>query len=78
MTARTDQVKSVAAARPHHIERCDLDYGERAIIATGELDGFRSAYGMREITPEGTIAIDEAAAKALGVQRGGEVWSVAR
>ena len=78
MTARTDQVKSVASARPHQLERCDLDYGERAIIATGELDGFRSTYGMREVTPEGGIAIDEAAAKALGVSRGDEVWSVAR
>ena len=78
MTARTDQVKSVAQSRPHQVERCDLDYGERALIATGELDEFRSAYGMREITPEGTVAIDEAAAAALKVAPGDEVWSVAR
>lgn len=78
MTARTDQVKSVAQARPAQVERCDLDYGERALIATGELDGFRCAYGMREITPDGTIAIDEAAAKALKVAPGDQVWSVAR
>ena len=70
MTARTDQVKSVAAAHPHAVERCDLDYGERAILATGELEGFRAAYGMREITPEGTLAIDEAAAAALQVSPG--------
>ncbi|MEC9068017.1 MAG: arginine N-succinyltransferase [Pseudomonadota bacterium] len=78
MTARTDQVKSVAAAHPHAVERCDLDYGERAILATGELEGFRAAYGMREITPEGTLAIDEAAAAALQVSPGDEVWSVPR
>lgn len=78
MTARTDQVKSVVEACRHRVERCDLEYGERAIIATGSLDGFRSAYGMREITSEGALAIDETAAKALGVSAGDEVWSVAR
>ncbi|WP_374406108.1 arginine N-succinyltransferase [Pelagerythrobacter sp.] len=78
MTARTDRVKSVEDATPHRIERCDLDYGERAILATGELDTFRAAYGMREITPEGTIAIDDTAAQALKLAPGDEVWSVAR
>ena len=78
MTARTDRVKSVAEAQRHRVERCDLEYGERAIIATGALDGFRSAYGMREVTPEGTLAIDETAAKALRVGPDDEVWSVAR
>jgi len=78
MTAKTDQVKSVAEAQRHGVERCDLEYGERAIIATGSLDGFRSAYGMREVTPEGTLAIDETAARALRIGPGDEVWSVAR
>lgn len=78
MTARTDRVKSVAAAKPLEIERCDLDYGERAIIATGELEGFRAAYGMREITPEGAVAIDQAVADALKVAPGDVIWSVAR
>lgn len=78
MTARTDRVKSVAEAQRHRVERCDLEYGERAIIATGALDGFRSAYGMREVTPEGTLAIDGTAAKALRVGPDDEVWSVAR
>ncbi|MBM0170239.1 arginine N-succinyltransferase [Altererythrobacter sp. C41] len=78
MTARTDRVKSVAEAQRHRVERCDLEYGERAIIATGALGGFRSAYGMREVTPEGTLAIDETAAKALRVGPDDEVWSVAR
>lgn len=78
MTARTDQVKSVADAKLCRVERCDLEYGERAIIATGALDSFRSAYGMREIRPEGAVAIDETAAKALRVGPGDEVWSVAR
>ena len=45
-TARTDQVKSGAAAHPHAVERCDLDYGERAILATGELEGFRAAFRL--------------------------------
>lgn len=78
MTARTDRVKSVAEAQRHRVERCDLEYGERAIIATGALGGFRSAYGMREVTPEGTLAIDGTAAKALRIGPDDEVWSVAR
>ncbi|WP_338446350.1 arginine N-succinyltransferase [Pelagerythrobacter marensis] len=78
MTARTDRVKSVAAAKPHAIERCDLEYGERAILATGELEGFRAAYGMREIAAEGTVAIDPTAAEALRVSPGDVIWSVAR
>lgn len=78
MTARTDRVKSVAEAQRHRVERCDLEYGERALIATGALGGFRSAYGMREVTAEGTLAIDGTAAKALRVGPDDEVWSVAR
>ncbi len=77
MTARTDQVKSVANAVRSRADITDLDIGERALIATGELDGFRSAYGMREIGPDGTIAIDAMAARKLEVGPGDIVWSVA-
>ena len=52
--------------------------GERALIATGTLDSFRSAYGMREIGPDGSIAIDALCARTLEVGEGDEVWSVAR
>ena len=77
MTARTDQVKSVANAVRSRVDVTDLDIGERALIATGELDGFRSAYGMRELGPDGAIAIDAVAARKLEVGTGDIVWSVA-
>jgi len=78
MTARTGQVRSIADAAPARIACTELDIGERAILATGELATFRACYGRREIAEDGTIAIDARAARALGVSVGGEVWSVAR
>ena len=78
MTARTDQVRSVRKSVPAKIASTELDIGERALIATGTLDSFRSAYGMREIGPDGSIAIDALCARTLEVGEGDEVWSVAR
>ncbi len=78
MTARTDNVKSVKEARPAKISATDLDIGERALVATGELGDFKSAYGMREFAEDGTVCIDKICAKALEVGVGDTVWSVAR
>ena len=78
MTARTDQVRSIREARPGRVSATDLDIGERALVATGELGTFRCAYGMREIASDNSIAIDEICARTLGVGAGDEVWSVAR
>lgn len=78
MIARTDEVRSVKEAQPREISSIDLDEGERAILATGRLAGFRSCYGARELREDGTIAIDSVAADVLDVKPGDEVWSVAR
>ncbi|EDL48594.1 arginine N-succinyltransferase [Erythrobacter sp. SD-21] len=78
MTARTDNVKSVKEAKPARVSAIDLDIGERALIASGELGGFKSAYGMREFGEDGSVSIDEISAKALEVGVGDTVWSVAR
>jgi arginine N-succinyltransferase len=78
MTARTNKVRSIAEARPGRVTAIDLDIGERAILATGELASFRACYGMRELASDGAITIDEQAARALGVGEGDEVWSIAR
>ena len=78
MTARTDQVTSIAEATPAKLGDCELDLGERALIATGRLETFRCAYGMRDIQGDGTIAIDANCARTLEVGNGDEVWSVAR
>lgn len=78
MIARTDQVKSVADAKPAKIARTDLTEGERSLVAAGFLSSFRSAYGLREMGEDGSIAIDATCAEVLGVGEGDEVWSVAR
>lgn len=78
MVARTDDVKSIAHARPATVSNADLDIGERAIIATGALTGFRSAFGMRDFHDDGSVHIDARSAAALGVKEGDEVWSVVR
>jgi len=78
MTARTNKVRSIAEARPGRVTAIDLDIGERALLATGELASFRACYGMRELASDGAITIDEQAARALGVGEGDEVWSIAR
>jgi len=78
MTARTDHVKSIREAQPGRVYDTDLDIGEKALVATGTLESFRSAYGVREIGEDGSIAIDATCARALEVGEGDEVWSVAR
>lgn len=78
MTARTDLVRSVRDAQPARVAATDLDIGERALIATGELDSFRCCFGMREMDSDSGVAIDEMTARALEVGSGDEVWSVAR
>jgi arginine N-succinyltransferase len=78
MTTRTDSVKSIAEAAEMTLSATDLDDGERALVATGRLGDFRSAYGLRRVGDDGTIAIDAECAEALGVSKGDTVWSVAR
>ena len=78
MTARTDNVKSIAGSKMGTVTAIDLDEGERALVATGKLDSFKSAYGMRAFGDDGTVAIDATCAEALEVGVGDTVWSVAR
>jgi arginine N-succinyltransferase len=78
MTARTSDVRSIRDARPARVSHANLDIGERALIATGELGSFRSAFGMRDLRPDGSVEIDRLSAAALEVGEGDEVWSVAR
>ncbi|NVD43591.1 arginine N-succinyltransferase [Qipengyuania atrilutea] len=78
MIARTDQVRSVAESREAQISGTDLDGGEKALIAAGELSDFRCVYGTREVAQDGTVAIDAEAARILGVSKDDTVWSVAR
>ncbi|WP_114520481.1 arginine N-succinyltransferase [Altererythrobacter sp. ZODW24] len=77
MTARTDSVKSIAAATPAKVTATDNSEGTRSLVATGELKDFICCYANVSETADG-LAIDAEAAKKLGVAVGDTVRSVAR
>ncbi|MDN3644871.1 arginine N-succinyltransferase [Pontixanthobacter aestiaquae] len=78
MTARTDNVNSIAGSVKAEVSATDLEDGEKALVATGNLTTFRSTYGLRKLGDDSAIAIDAACAKTLGVKAGDTVWSVAK
>lgn len=76
MIARTDQVRSIAEARSAAIAAIEPG-DKKALVAAGTLGAFRAGYAMID-TREGGIAIDEAAAAALELEKGSQVEWVAR
>ena len=78
MTARTDKVQSIAGARQAQLASIDASDGENALLASGQMAGFRCCYGLRSFDADGAMAIDARAAELLGVEPGETVWSVAR
>jgi arginine N-succinyltransferase len=77
MTARTDRVKSIADAKTKTIVAVDEDGGDRVLVATGQLAGFRCAFGkLREAG--GGVVVDRAAATALGIGEGDQVTYIGR
>ncbi|WP_239804977.1 arginine N-succinyltransferase [Croceicoccus hydrothermalis] len=77
MTARTDNVRTIADAHAAPLLDADGADGERALIATGRLGDFRCCYGHRKVEEDG-VAIDAEAKRLLNVKTGDEIWSVAR
>jgi arginine N-succinyltransferase len=75
MTARTDKVESIANARVARLDAVGEPGGERALVATGELAGFRCVFG-RMLATEAGVSLDAEAAKALGVGPGDHVCYV--
>jgi arginine N-succinyltransferase len=76
MTARTDQVRSIRESRGGII--ADLaDDGEPAIVATGRLSGFRSAYG-RVARDGDALLLDEESAALLEVGIGDAIRYIGR
>ena len=78
MIARTDNVESVKAATGARLERCNLEKGEKAILAAGELENFRACYGAKQTEGEDGLAIDPQSADILDLKSGDTVWSVGR
>ncbi len=78
MIAKTDQVVSVAQSQQSVVSDIDVQAGEKAIIATGQLSDFRACYGARQLDEDGMIAVDSNAADTIDISTGDTVWSVAR
>jgi arginine N-succinyltransferase len=78
MVAQTDHITSVANSAKAEISAIDVEKGERAIIAGGQLQDFCACYGARTVQEDGSIAIDANTADILNVNIGDYVWSTAR
>ena len=77
MTARTDQVRSIADARDSNVVGIGGDDGKDALVATGTLADFRAAFGkVREI--EGGVVLADDCARSLGVAESDRVTHVSR
>lgn len=82
MTVRTDQIRSIREAQDDQVIAIDPALGdhkggEKRLLATGKLAGFRTAYGWVE-QREGGIALDPGGAALLGVEPGMTITHVAR
>ncbi len=77
MTARTDNVRTIREARTDEVIAIDDDGGEEALVASGRLTEFRSAYGRVRECSSG-VAIDRSCALALGITVGDRISHVAR
>lgn len=82
MTARTDQIRSIREAKDSAIVEVSDTLGEhiggeKMLVSSGRMEGFKTAYGWVEIR-DGGVALDPGSAKALGVDKGDSVTHVAR
>ncbi len=77
MLARTDAVRSVRDARSAVIAECH-GTGAAALLSTGRLRDFRSAFGQVAPCEDGEVAIDAACAARLGVRRGDTILHIDR
>jgi arginine N-succinyltransferase len=77
MTARTDNVKTIAGAAAATVSGTELAKGERVLLAAGRLADFRCCFGACQLDGDG-IAIDSTSADLLRVREGETVWSIGR
>ncbi|WP_379551355.1 arginine N-succinyltransferase [Qipengyuania sp. DGS5-3] len=78
MIARTDRVKSVAGSVSGSLSSTSLENGVPSLVSTGALSDFRCAYAEVEVSDDGSIGVDEAAALTLEVTVGDPVAVVSR
>ncbi len=77
MTARTDQVRSIADARDSNVVGIGGDDGKDALVAKGTLADFRAAFGKVRETDDGVVLAEDCA-RSLSVGEADRVTHVAR
>ncbi|SFN78180.1 arginine N-succinyltransferase [Sphingomonas sp. OK281] len=77
MTARTDQVRSIADARTSNVVAIGGNDGNDALVATGHLANFRAVFGKVRET-EGGVMLAEDCGRALQIREADRVTHVAR
>ncbi|KQM56403.1 arginine N-succinyltransferase [Sphingomonas sp. Leaf208] len=77
MTARTDQVRSIADARESDVVGIGGDDGKDALVATGNFADFRAAFGKVRETEDGVVLAEDCA-RSLSVGEADRVTHVAR
>ena len=77
MTAHTDRVRSVAAAKAGRIVAIDREGGSDALVAAGKLGDFRCAFATLREAGDG-IVLGADGARGLGVEEDDQVLHVAR
>jgi arginine N-succinyltransferase len=77
MTARTDAVRSIRDAQRATVVAIDAEAGEQALIATGELVGFRCAYGEVRECRDGVI-LGRSGADTLGIAEDAAITHIGR
>ncbi|KQT32213.1 arginine N-succinyltransferase [Sphingomonas sp. Leaf412] len=78
MTARTDEVRTIRAARDARVVAIDRDGGTEALVATGALRDFRCAYAAVREAGDGGAVIDPVAATTLRIGEDAAITHVAR
>ena len=77
MTAHTDRVRSIAAARSGPVVAIDRDGGEESLVARGHMAEFRCAFGKLRQVGDGVV-IDPACAAAIRAEEDAPVLHIPR
>ena len=70
MIGETDSLRTIRTASDVELDEVHETGGEKALIASGRLDGYRCAYGFVKETEDGRISLDRDAAELLKLAPG--------
>lgn len=67
MVGQIDQLKTIAAARDVTLGATHDKGGQRMLVSTGQLAGYRCTWGLIEEAGDGTVSLDAGSAARLGI-----------